>query len=201
MDPDKACVVIIGASYAGAWEINELLGCGVINKGIDGNQSFEMRQRFDQDVIAERPEYVLIWGFINDIFRAEPDRMDAALSRIRTSFEAMVTSAKSHGIEPVLATEVTIRERAGWDHRLMGMLGRIMGKTSYQSFINGHVMATNAWLREYAGNQGLQLLDFEQVLASADGSRQARFAQDDGSHLTAAAYQAMSEYAREELSR
>lgn len=198
---NEACLVIIGASYAGAWDIDELLGCGVINKGIDGNQSFEMRQRFDEDVIAEQPQIVLIWGFINDIFRADPDKMEAALRRIRESFEAMVANAKSHGIEPILATEVTIRERAGWDNWLMGMLGRIMGKTSYQSFINGHVMATNSWLREYAANQGLQLLDFEQVLASADGSRQARFAQDDGSHLTAAAYQAMTGYARKELSR
>lgn len=199
--PDETCLVIIGASYAGAWKIDELLGCGVVNKGIDGNQSFEMRERFDADVIAEKPEFVLIWGFINDIFRADPEKMDAALSRIRDSFEAMVANAKSHGIEPILATEVTIRERAGWDNKLMGLLGRIMGKTSYQAFINGHVMATNAWLREYASNQGLQLLDLEQVLASDDGSRKARFAQDDGSHLTAAAYQAMTAYARQELSR
>jgi len=201
MTHERPCLVIIGASYAGAWQIDELLGCAVINKGIDGNQSFEMRQRFDRDVIASQPDYVLIWGFINDIFRADPDKMEAALQTIRESFEAMVETAKSHDIEPILATEVTIAERAGWDHRLMGLVGRIMGKTSYQDFINGHVMATNAWLREYASNQGLQLLDLERLLAGKDGSRQAAFAQDDGSHLSAAAYQAITRYARKELCR
>ena len=196
-----ACLVIIGASYAGAWPIDELLGCKVINAGIDGNQSFEMEQRFDDDVIAHDPEYVLIWGFINDIFRADPEKMDAALQRIREGFEAMVTRARQQGIKPVVATEITIREQAGWDKRIMGMIGRLMGKTSYQSFINGHVMSTNQWLRGYAREQGLQLLDLEKLLADEDGSRQAPYATDDGSHLTDAAYRAMTQYARKQLVR
>jgi lysophospholipase L1-like esterase len=198
---NKACLVIIGASYAEGWKIDELIGCSVINKGIGGTQTFEFRERFDRDVIAEQPDFVLIWGFVNDIFRADPDKVDAALKGIRDNYEAMVTSAKSHGIEPILATEATIGEPPGWINWLKSMLGGIMGKTGHQEFINGHVMATNDWLREYASNQGLQLLDMEKVLANADGSRQARFVQDDGSHMTPVAYQVLSDYAREQLSR
>ena len=195
----KPCLVIIGASYAGAWKITELLGCAVINKGIDGNQSFEMQQRFERDVVSYKPDYVLIWGFINDIFRSDPDKLDAARTRIRQSFESMLAAAEQNGIKPIVATEVTIRQQAGLKNKLMGVVGRLMGKTSYQDFINGHVREMNAWLRSYAASRDIPVLDLEGLLSDSDGSRKAIFATVDGSHITPAAYQAITLYARKQL--
>ena len=45
----------------------------VINRGVAGQQSFELLARFDNDVVPERPRAVILWGFINDIFRAPSD--------------------------------------------------------------------------------------------------------------------------------
>ncbi len=193
------CMVLLGASYARAWDINKLSGCNILNKGIDGNQSFEMQQRFIPDVIQQNPDYVLLWGFINDIFRSDPEKLDATVDRIKASYIKMVETAKHNNIEPILATEVTIREQAGLLNRAMSMLGKLQGKSSYQDYINGHVIETNKWLRDYAQKQKLILLDLEKVLANADGERQQKFAQDDGSHITKAAYQALSVYARGKL--
>lgn len=199
MSKNKACLVILGASYAGGWGINDLMGCAVLNRGVDGNQSFEMNDRFENDVIAHQPQYVLLWGFINDIFRAEPDKLDQAVSRIKDSYRDMVTKARQHGIEPVLATEVTIRGRGGLKNSIMSIVGRILGKTSYQAFINGYVISTNEWLREFASKENLKLIDFESVLANSDGSRKAPYATEDGSHITEAAYKVLSTEARRQL--
>lgn len=199
MNNKEDCLVILGASYAGGWSIDELMGCSVLNKGVDGNQSFEMNERFEKDVIAHQPEYVLLWGFINDIFRSEPDKLEQTVLRIKDSYKEMVTIARQHGIEPVLATEVTIRGQGGFKNSIMSIVGRILGKTSYQEFINGYVISTNEWLRGFASTENLKLIDFESALANADGSRKAEYATDDGSHLTQAAYQTLTKEVRKQL--
>lgn len=198
MSNDKSCLVILGASYAGGWGIDQLMGCSVLNKGVDGNQSFEMNERFDRDVIAHHPRYVVLWGFINDIFRSD-DNLDKTVKRIKDSYRDMVTKARQQGIEPILATEVTIRGRGGLKNSVMSIVGRLLGKTSYQEFINGHVMSTNEWLRKFALQENLKLIDFESVLANPDGSRKKEYATEDGSHITEAAYELLSKEARAQL--
>jgi lysophospholipase L1-like esterase len=70
----------------------------------------------------------------------------------------------------------------------------VRGKTSYQERVNRHVMAMNAWIREYAAANDIPVLDFEQVFADADGWRDPAFATEDGSHVTAEGYQALTAY-------
>ncbi len=107
-------IVIIGASYAASWPIDTIAGRRVVNKGVDGNQSFEMADRFDLDVLAEKPAQVLLWGFINDIFRSDQDNLDDAKQRVVDGYEEMIATAKANNIEVILATEVTIREQSGF---------------------------------------------------------------------------------------
>lgn len=193
------CIVILGASYAKSWKIDQLMGCSILNAGIDGNQSFEMLARFQEDVINHKPDYVILWGFINDIFRSDPGRLKETISRIKTSYVDMIELARKHDIEPVLATEVTIREPSGFKNSILKILGDLMGKTSYQSSINQQVQETNIWLRELAEQENLRLLDLEQALADTDGRRLKAYAKEDGSHITEAAYRAISDTARREL--
>lgn len=63
-------VVVIGASYARGWKPESLWGANVVNKGASGEQTHEMLARFDDDVLALEPQMVIIWGFINDIYRS-----------------------------------------------------------------------------------------------------------------------------------
>lgn len=199
MIDEKPTLVIIGASYAASWQIEELSGMSIVNVGIGGNQSFEMSERFDNDVVTANPERVLIWGFINDLFRSDPSQLDATEDRIKRSFKTMVETAKVQDIEVVLGTEVLMREPPGFWNWVAGIVGGIMGKTSYQESINRQVSKLNSWLRDYAQSQGIIVLDFETLLSDSDGQRKVEFATDDGSHLTPSAYAAMTEYAKQIL--
>jgi lysophospholipase L1-like esterase len=192
-------LVVIGASYARAWPIESIGGRRVVNRGINGNQSFEMLARFQEDVLDLKPSTVIIWGFINDIFRSEPDNIDQTLERIRLSMAAMYERAASQGIDVIFATEVTIREPKGIVNMFAGIVGRLFGKTSYQSYINDLVVATNHRLKSFAEEHDVLVLDFAAVLADDDGRRQSRYAVDDGSHLSDSAYAALSAYATERL--
>jgi hypothetical protein len=77
----------------------------------------------------------------------------------------------------------------------------VLGRTSYQDTINAAVREFNAWVRDTAAAEGLTVLDLERVTAAPDGTRRRRFAEADGSHLTEAAYAAVTRYAEPVLDR
>ena len=195
---ERRPLVILGASYAASWKLADLDGIPVVNAGVPGQQSFEMLARFDSDVVAVRPRAVVLWGFINDLFRATDTTQ--ALARVRESYTEMTKGARAHGIEPLIATEVTIRPPNTLVENLMSMVGSLLGKPSYQDRINAQVIETNQWLRELARREGLLVLDLQSTLAGADGRRRREFANDDGSHISAQGYEALTNYARPMLS-
>lgn len=188
-------IVVLGASYAGSWKIADVAGVPVINKGVAGQVSADLLARFDDDVVAAEPRAVLIWGFINDVFRADPAAVEHSLNGIRATYEELLERALASHIDPILVTEVTIRGNDSWLEGLARLVGRLRGRESYQDRINRHVLATNRWLGDVARRKGLMLLDFHQVLADADGSRRREFIQEDGSHITPAGYAALTAYA------
>lgn len=187
-------IVILGASYAQQWPL-AVPGWRIVNKGIAGQVSAEVRDRFQRDVVPERPRAVIIWGFINDVFRATPDRMPATLAAVRENVQAMVAAARTAGIEPILATEVTVRGGVTWGDWAREWIGWALGKESYQAMINRQVHETNAWLRDYAARERLLLLDLQPVVSNAKGFRVPEHAQPDGSHISPAGYQALTRYA------
>jgi lysophospholipase L1-like esterase len=190
-------VVILGASYAKSWPVPQIGEFSVVNMGIGGNQSFEMAERFHTDVANQNADAVILWGFINDIFRAPQDQLGAARKRILDSYSQMITLSTAAGITPVIATEVPIRGPAGFSNWLASIVGRLRGKTSYQSMINRHVLETNADLKKLASMHSVAVLDFYSVLSDEDGMRRYEFATEDGSHLSAAAYAELTEYVSE----
>jgi uncharacterized SAM-binding protein YcdF (DUF218 family)/lysophospholipase L1-like esterase len=188
-------IVILGASYAGGWKLPAVAGRAVINKGMQGQQSWELAERFDRDVLANNPRAVIVWGFINDIFRAPAGSEAAAIARAKSSIEGMIDRARAARVEPILATEVTIRPQDTWSETIGAWAGWIMGKTSYQDRINTQVEEVNDWLRLTAQQRGVLVLDLQPVLAGPRGERRAEFSKPDGSHITDAGYQALSAYA------
>lgn len=193
-------IVVIGASYAGGWKPDRAIaGSRIVNKGVDGQQSFEMLARFEGDVLALKPHAVIIWGFINDVFRSDRGQIDQTLKRTRESILAMVASARKSGIVPILATEVTIRGKDGWSEALQFMIGKVLGKSSYQDYINMQVVETNRWIRDTATREGILLLDLEAVLADQHHVRRKEFARPDGSHISNQGYEALTQYTEDRL--
>lgn len=205
MKMDKAEVssktlVLIGASYARGWPSDKAIaGYRMINKGVNGQQSFEMLARFESDVLALKPDVVIIWGFINDVFRSDQLQIEQTLRRTRESILAMVELARKAGVAPVLATEVTIRGKEGWAESFQAFVGSALGKSSYQDYVNGHVKKTNRWLRELAVREGIGLLDLETVLVDQQGVRQRDFSQPDGSHISKQGYEVLARYTETQL--
>ncbi|MGE0465633.1 MAG: GDSL-type esterase/lipase family protein [Steroidobacteraceae bacterium] len=195
-------LVILGASYAMGWGTPTLPGYDrVINRGVGGEETGDMLKRFAPDVVATKPDAVLIWGHVNNISRSSPDKLEATKSAARAHYAAMLQQARAAGIEVIFATEVPWTEPDGFLDIIRGWIGSLRGKQSYAARVSGHVHELNDYLRDLASREGCRLLDFERVFANENGTRRNEFAADDGSHISDAGYQALTAYASRELGR
>lgn len=187
-------IVLLGASYAKGLSVDYINGRPVINKGIAGQQSFEMLSRFDTDVVALNPEVVIIWGFINDIFRSDRKNIDKTIEKIKSCYIEMIFRSRKNGIKPILATEVTMSPPHGLKDSVLVWIGGIIGKASYQEYVNKQVMNVNDWLKSYAANNNIPVLDFQRQLSAGDTTRKKIFSQKDGSHLSEEGYAVLKAY-------
>jgi hypothetical protein len=192
--PDHRPIVLLGASYLASWQLPEIDGHPVVNRGIPGNQTHEYIERFERDVVALDPCAVVIWGIDNDVIRAPRGRTAEACWCVERNLERLVWLTRVHGIEPVLVTDLTLRPPARWYEWAAALVGRVRGKEGYQQRINGHVLALNGFIRELADRSGSYLLDLHPLVSAANGMRARRYARRDGSHLTKAGYRVIDDY-------
>lgn len=192
-------LVVIGASYAAEWETPKLPGYTVTNKGIGGQESSDLRARFERDVIALKPNAVMIWGHYNDIVRASADKMAAAKQKAQDNYRWMTEQARAAGIEVILVTEITIPIPDTLKENAMAWVAGLLGKQDYRSQKNEQIKAVNAWLRDYARSQNIKLIDLETALDSGNGTRKVEYAREDNSHVSPAGYQAITRYVAAQL--
>jgi lysophospholipase L1-like esterase len=192
-------LVILGASYAADWKQPALPKYTVVNRGKGGEVTDQMLARIDRDVLAAKPNSVLIWGFINNLHRAPAGGLPAAQERIKSDYRDMVARARSAGITPILATEVTLSEAIGLKNRLAAMVGKLRGKTGYAAKINTPLREVNDWMRDYARTEKLQLLDIEKLFDDGEGYRKTEYTRDDGTHISDEGYAALTAFAQKTL--
>lgn len=78
----------------------------LINRGVNGDLTRDMLRRFQRDVIAEQPQYVILLGGSNDVGWGFP--VDAIFSNL----QAMYDAARQHAVEPIGCTVPSV---LGWD--------------------------------------------------------------------------------------
>ncbi len=198
---NQPLLVITGASYAASWKTPALPGYTVVNKGKGGDDTKQVLARFDADVLALKPDTVLIWGHINNYHRAPGGDLEAARKQAWADIHEMITRARAQGANVILATEITLSEAVGFTNRVMAFINGLRGKTSYAARINEPVRAVNAQIRQYARENGLRVLDFEKLFDDGEGFRKVEYSDDDGSHVSAEGYAALTRYAQSEMSR
>ncbi len=126
-----------------------------------------MLERYERDVLAHAPRYVLIWGFINDYTRNARGEAPAGGRGHRTADHRRWSTRPSRAASSaVLATEVTMPAATSWSGassspRSIGAMGR----TGYADRINTQVMNSNRWLKQFAAQRKLAVLDLQRALA------------------------------------
>ena len=144
----------------------------VLNRGVNGERSDQIRARFARDVVAERarhraePFIAIVIAGVNDIYQG---RTAASVQR---ELEAMYRAARDAGI-PTVA-------------------GSIIPYNTATPEQNARMHAVNAWIRDYAsGRDGIAFCDTRAAVSAPDDPDRLA-ASDDDLHPSADGYRLMA---------
>jgi len=138
-------------------------GWRVLNRGVDGERADEIRARFDRDVFAASPRFVVILAGVNDAYQGR------AAAATEADLLWMYERAARRGVEPVLAT--------------------IMPFTRATPEQSARIRELNAWIAKTAAARGWGLADLHAAVAAADDPDRLA-ASADGLHPDRAGYAA-----------
>ena len=150
-----------------------------LNRGIRGQTTPQMLVRFHQDVISLKPKVVVILAGANDIASVTGP---GTQGMIVENFMSMVDLAKAHGIQVVLAS-------------ILPVCDCFTNQTHARPI--GKIRGTNAWLKQYAVQNGAVYLDYYSALAENGALKKALTR--DGFVPNAAGYNVMAPLAEQAI--
>ena len=168
--------VLIGDSITRGWYKHResfFTDHGYVGRGISGQVSLQMLVRFSQDVLALRPEIVVINAGTNDVAENQGTYDE---DRTFDSIVAMVRLAQADGIKPIL-TSVLPATGFRWNRNVTDAAEKIV--------------SLNARLRDFAAAEKLLYVDYFSALVSTDGFSPAAAFFRDGVHPLPEGYEVM----------
>ncbi|HOV80887.1 MAG TPA: SGNH/GDSL hydrolase family protein [Bacillota bacterium] len=160
--PDMSWVKLCAAST----------GLNMLNRGINGDTTAQMRRRFNYDVLAAEPACVIVMGGTNDVWVGFDGE------RMRGNIKSMAMGALKNGICPVLGLPVPV------------------SLEDLDGFLPGDVICELAllrdWISDFAEENLLPVLDFyTPLLNPVTGEANPDYFMDD-SHPNAAGYRVLA---------
>ena len=135
----------------------------VLNRGVNGERSDQIRARFERDVIRNSPAAVVIIAGVNDIYQGR------TVEEVTAQLQAMYSRAAEARV-PVVA-------------------GSIIPFNTATPEQNRRMRQVNDWIR---GQPNVAFVDTRGAVSAA-GNPDALFESPDGLHPTAAGYRRMAE--------
>jgi acyl-CoA thioesterase-1 len=177
-------VVMFGSSAVEYWDFTrDFPHAQLLNRGIGGETSRQMRLRFVQDVVALKPTAAIIFlGTCNDFW---PEHRMSVVDT-KSYLAQIARMAKGSGIPLAIASLIPAS-----DH------------LPKKDFIGSHplvaVQELNRWIKELCQENGYLFLDFYHPVADQDGKLRRDFT-DDGLHCNAAGYAVLKPLVEKALS-
>ena len=143
-------------------------GCGfnvvVVNKGVNGDCSDGMLERFDRSVAREEPNYVILWAGINDLYAG------ASLEHVAANIAELTERTRLMGAAPIVCALTPVE---GSPH------------------FNERIRTLNALIREHCEAEELPYVDLYSATANPEQRLDPRYS-DDGVHLSQEGYKVVA---------
>ncbi|MDE5719541.1 MAG: lipase [Paramuribaculum sp.] len=164
------------SEYAGA-------GLQFHNRGISGHRLSDMAARWQEDVIALRPDVVSILAGTNDVHHhlRQPDRVEFSVERFRQQLDSLIclTADSLPGVQIAICTPFTAKA------------GRIGQDASYPER-ERMIKELAAAVREIAARHDLTVIPFDSLITELTAVGAPEYWVWDGIHPTTAAHYRMS---------
>ncbi len=138
----------------------------VLNRGVNGERSDEIRARFERDVVLARPSAVVVLAGVNDVYQGLP------AEHVTAELGAMYDRARDSGIRVIAATIVPYNTATPDQNALM--------------------RAVNAWIRQQAGTDPNIAVADTRAAAAAANDPDRLFESPDGLHPSPEGYRRMA---------
>jgi lysophospholipase L1-like esterase len=173
--PEPGRVVFMGDSITDGWKLAQSFpGKPWVNRGISGQTTSQMLPRMYEDVIALKPEAMIVLAGTNDIAR---NTGPVTLAMIEENIQMMAELAHAHGIKVILCSVTPV---ADYGPRKM-----TDGRPP------ADILKLNAWMKEYAARTHETYCDYYSALADDKGFLKEGISRD-GLHPTEKGYELMA---------
>ncbi len=139
----------------------------VVNQGVDGERSDQIRARFEKDVVERRPAVVVIVAGVNDVYQGR------AADHVTAHLTAMYARARDAGIRVVA--------------------GSIIPYNTATPDQNARMREINDWIRAQPARDGNVRFADTRAAVAAPGRPDLLVSSPDGLHPDAAGYRKMAE--------
>jgi lysophospholipase L1-like esterase len=139
----------------------------VLNRGVNGERSDQIRARFARDVVAEKPDIVIVLAGVNDVYQGR------TAESAERELEAMYVAARAERVR-ILAATVIPYDIA----------------TPEQ---NARMHAVNAWIRAYVERHAADMVFCDtRAAVAAPGAADRLVSSPDGLHPSPDGYRRMA---------
>lgn len=174
-------IVFMGDSITEFWDKDFFTNPNFVNRGISGQTTPQMLLRFRPDVIALKPEIVVILAGTNDI---AGNTGPATNKMIEDNIASMVEIAKANKIKVILCTLVPA-SRYYW---------------APEQRPAPRIVALNKWIKEYARANKITFVDYNTPMNDGLEGLKAEYS-DDGVHPNKNGYLVMNDLIRKAISK
>lgn len=123
----------------------------VIGAGIGGNKVYDLYLRMDDDVLAKKPDIVVIWVGVNDVWHKRTSGTGTDADKFEKFYNAIIKKLKDRNIQVYLVTPAAIGE-----------------KTDFTNELDGDLNKYAAIVRRIAQNNNCPLVDLRKVFLEYD---------------------------------
>jgi len=118
----------------------------LIGAGVSGNKIYDLYLRVDGDVIAKKPDVVVIFVGVNDIWHKGLLGTGTDFDKFGKFYTALTDKLTVAGIKVILCTPAVIGER-----------------TDFSNQYDGDLNLYSNWIREFAAKQQFPLVDLRKA--------------------------------------
>ena len=96
----------------------------LIGAGIGGNKAYDLYLRMDDDVLSKKPEAVVIWVGVNDVWHKRTYGTGTDADKFEKFYNAIIKKLKANNISVVICTPAAIGEKTDFSNELDGDLNK-----------------------------------------------------------------------------
>jgi lysophospholipase L1-like esterase len=146
----------------------------LIGAGISGNKIYDLYLRIEDDVIKQRPDIVVIYVGVNDVWHKASSGTGTDYSKFGRFYEAVVNKLQAAGAKVIICTPAVIGER-----------------TDHSNQQDGDLNLYSQWLRKFSNDRKIPLVDLRDSflrynLANNPQNKESGILTTDRVHLNAA---------------